>query len=525
MQIYNSLSKTKEEFKPLDGNTVRIYACGPTVYDLSHLGHARMCIIWDVIQRYLRFKGYDVILARNITDVDDKIINRAKELRIRPEQLARKYLFEFWRDMDTLNIQAPDFEPQATDYLKEMIGFIQGLIDKGKAYVAEGDVYFDVGAAKKYGQLTRQNLEDMMAGSRDQVISQADLESRKKHPADFALWKGAAADESGWTSPWGHGRPGWHIECSTMIKHVLGETIDLHGGGEDLLFPHHENEIAQSEGLHNKPLARFWVHNSFVYVNSEKMAKSLGNFSTIRDVLKDFSPDDIRLFVLQTHYRNPIDFTPESLQASKVAMQRLVRSAQYADDQEAELVGIARGSADAAPHSDPQMSGSGGSKNSADGVACSDSETSDLRLHDSAASAHASAVVPALVGARHARPALTEFHNEFTQAMDNDFNTAQAIALLFGLSDKIAKTTDKVERQDFANALKTYAKLLGFTLADTRKLLKPKAANELVEFILNLRADSKKRKDYATSDLIRSELTKQGITVMDTPDGATWEAS
>jgi cysteinyl-tRNA synthetase len=504
MQIYNSLSKNKEEFKPLDGNTVRIYACGPTVYDLSHLGHARMCIIWDVIQRYLRFKGYDVIFVRNITDIDDKIINRAKELDIRPEQVARKYLFEFWRDMEALNIQSPDFEPQATDYLNQMIDFIQGLIEKGKAYVAEGDVYFDVAATKKYGQLTKQNLEDMIAGSRDQVISQAALESRKKHPADFALWKGADAGESGWGSPWGHGRPGWHIECSTMIKHVLGETIDLHGGGEDLLFPHHENEIAQSEGLHSKPLARFWVHNSFVYVNSEKMAKSLGNFSTIRDVLKDFSPDDIRLFVLQTHYRNPIDFTPESLQASKVAMQRLVRSAQYADDRSAELVGATHGAAGAKPDQNPQTS------------------------HDPAAlsaPANAPAGFSTTVGARHARPHLTEFHNEFVQAMDNDFNTAQAIALLFGLSDKIAKTTDATERQDFANTLQTYAKLLGFTLTDQRKTLKPKTANELVEFILNLRAESKTRKDYATSDLIRAELTKQGITVMDTPEGATWEAS
>jgi cysteinyl-tRNA synthetase len=428
-----------------------------------------MCIIWDVIQRYLRFKGYDVIFVRNITDIDDKIINRAREMGIRPEQVARKYLFEFWRDMEALNIQPPDYEPQATDYVNQMIDFIKGLIEKGKAYVADGDVYFDVGAAKKYGQLTRQNLEDMMAGSRDQVISQATLEARKKHPADFALWKGAPEEESGWMSPWGHGRPGWHLECSTMIKHVLGETIDLHGGGEDLLFPHHENEIAQSEGLHDKSLARFWVHNSFVYVNSEKMAKSLGNFSTIRDVLKDFSADDIRLFVLQTHYRNPIDFTPESLQASKVAMQRLTRAAQYADDN--------------ASHNGEAL------------------------------------------GERCTRPDLAEFHNDFIQAMANDFNTAQTVALLFGLADKIGKTTDATERQELAHTLKTYSKLLGITLADSRRTLKPETANSLVDFVLNLRAESKKRKDYATSDLIRAELTKQGITVMDTPEGATWEVN
>ncbi len=508
MQIYNSLSKSKEEFKPLDGKTVRIYACGPTVYDMSHLGHARMYIIWDVIQRYLRFKGYDVILARNITDIEDKIINRAKELCIRPEQVARKYLFEFWRDMDALNIEPPDYEPQATDYLNQMIEFINGLIEKGKAYVADGDVYFDVKAAKKYGQLTKQNLEDMISGSRDQVIAQAALEARKKHPADFALWKGAEAGESGWESPWGHGRPGWHIECSAMIKHVLGETIDLHGGGEDLLFPHHENEIAQSEGLHNKPLARFWVHHSFVYVNSEKMAKSLGNFSTIRDVLKDFSADDIRLFVLQTHYRNPIDFTPESLQASRVAMQRLVRAAQFAEDKACDKppVGARCTRPESAELSNPEMSSSQAS-------------------HDSDHSTHAPTLVSAVVAARHACPDSEAFHDEFTQALDNDFNTAQAVALLFGLADKVTKTADTTKRQDLANTLKTYAKLLGFTLADTRKTLKPETANSLVDLVLNLRNESKKRKDYATSDLIRSELTKQGITVNDTADGATWEVN
>jgi cysteinyl-tRNA synthetase len=330
MQIYNSLTRRKEEFKPLKDNKVTIYACGPTVYDYSHIGHARVCILWDVIQRYLRFRGFDVTFVRNVTDIEDKIINRAKELGVRPDQVARKYLFEFWRDMDALNVQPPDVEPRATEYVGRMIDFIEGLIEREHAYVSQGDVYFDVRSLPTYGQLTKQSLDDMLVGSREQVLSQSELEERKRNPADFALWKGASEGESGWTSPWGFGRPGWHLECSTMIKNVLGETIDLHGGGEDLLFPHHENEIAQSEGLHGKPLARFFIHNSFVQVDSEKMAKSLGNFKTIREILEDYSSDDVRMFLLQTHYRNPIDFSADGLNAARTATQRLIRVASEA---------------------------------------------------------------------------------------------------------------------------------------------------------------------------------------------------
>jgi cysteinyl-tRNA synthetase len=487
MQIYNSLSRRKEEFKPLDGKTVRIYACGPTVYDFSHIGHARVFIVWDVIQRYLRSKGYDVIFVRNVTDIDDKIINKAKEEGRTPEQVARRYLYEFWRDMDALNVQAPDYEPRATEFVTQMIDFIKGLIDKGKAYKSSGDVYFDVRSSANYGQLTKQDLDSMLVGSRDQVLSQQDLGERKRHPADFALWKGADRSEWGWSSPWGFGRPGWHLECSTMIKQVLStheprETIDMHGGGEDLLFPHHENEIAQSEGLHGKPLARFWVHNSFVQINSEKMSKSLGNFSTIRDLLKSYSADDLRLFILQTHYRNPIDFSPEGLQAAKTAMQRLIRAV-YGDD-----IITPNGK----------------------------SATEDLAKTATEPIAHQ------LESIDHA---LIRVPDEFTEAMDNDFNTAVAIASLFGLADSIGKTKDKQQRKQYIDVLVFCAKLLGFSLADTRQNLNTETGQQLMDLILNLRADSKQRKDYATSDLIRKRLSDCGINVMDTAAGATWETT
>jgi cysteinyl-tRNA synthetase len=478
MQIYNSLVRKKEEFRPLDGMNVRIYACGPTVYDLSHLGHARVFIIWDIIQRYLRFKGYNVTFVRNVTDIDDKIINKAKDEGRQPEQIARKYLFEFWKDMEALNVQQPDIEPRATEFLAQMIEFVQRLIAKGRAYQSGSDVYFDVKSSANYGQLTKQDLDSMLVGSRDQVLSQEQLEERKKHPADFALWKGVDSSQCGWQSPWGFGRPGWHLECSTMIKNVLGETIDIHGGGEDLLFPHHENEIAQSEGLHDKPLARYWMHNSFVQVNAEKMSKSLGNFNTIRDLMHSYSADELRLFILQTHYRNPIDFSPEGLQAAKTAMQRLIRAM------------------------------------------CFEPGTADNGVLPGELTASARANPPAL-----SDPQTKDFHKEFTEAMDNDFNTAVAIASLFGLSDAIIKSKDAAERHRLKDVLVFYAKLLGFTLADTRQSLKSTASHQLMDLILSLRADSKQRKDYATSDLIRKRLSDCGINVMDTASGATWETN
>ncbi len=396
IQVFNTLSGKKEEFVPLNGNKVTMYACGPTVYDLSHLGHARMFVVWDVVRRYLGFAGYDVTFVRNITDVDDKIINRAIEKSINPEKLARQYTFEFWRDMKSLNVDFPDYEPRATEYINQMIDFIQALIDKGHAYEAKGDVYFDVASFKEYGKLGKQNLEQLLVGAREQVINQDALAALKKTPVDFALWKSAAEDEHSWPSPWGRGRPGWHLECSTMVKHILGISIDIHVGGEDLVFPHHENEIAQSESWHGKPLAKYWMHNGFVQVNSKKMAKSLRNFSTIQDLLENFSGDTLRLFALQTHYRSPIDFTLESLAATKAGIMRLLRAASYA----------------------PSTNGSGDGKNGGENKTAADSQ-SDISAETKKLEA--------------------EFTSDFAEAMDNDFNTAVAVSRLCSRSDSVIK--------------------------------------------------------------------------------------
>lgn len=463
LQVFNTLSGKKEEFAPIDGKTVRIYACGPTVYDSSHLGHARMAIVWDMIQRYLRWLGYNVIFVRNITDVDDKIINRAKELGTSPDQLARRYTFEFWRDMYALNVMPPDFEPKATEFIAPMIQFVTDLIQSGHAYEAKGDVYFDVASFKEYGKLSKQNLEQLQSGAREQVRSQNELVNIKKNPVDFALWKSADQGELGWSSPWGYGRPGWHLECSTMIRSVLGETIDIHGGGEDLVFPHHENEIAQSESLYKKSLAKYWLHNSFVQVSAEKMSKSLGNFKTIEDLLQHYSADTLRLLILQTHYRNPIDFTADSLAGAKTAALRLVRAAAFS------------------------------------------------RGHDTNGTD-----VPPPVAA-----AIAEVRKQFTDAMNNDFNSAIALSALFSLADKAFQTKNTAEQAAYGSALVELAGVLGFTLADRRNQIEPETARGVMDLVLKLRKNARENKDYATSDLIRNQLAELGINVMDAPGGAS----
>ena len=473
LQVFNTLTARKEDFVPLAGKSVLMYVCGPTVYDVSHLGHARKEIVFDVIQRYLRCCGYDVTYVRNITDIDDKIINRAAERDWRPEQIAREYTYQFWHDMRNLGIAAPDFEPRATEFIYPMIAFAQDLIEKGHAYASDGDVYFEVSSFREYGKLKKQDLEELLVGAREQVRSQDELKERKRCPLDFALWKGAQPGDPGWDAPWGRGRPGWHLECSTMIKHVLGETIDIHGGGEDLVFPHHENEIAQSEALHGRPLARYWLHNSFVQVDSEKMSKSLGNFSTIQDILRTYSPDTVRLFVLQTHYRSPIEFSTDSLNATKAGLQRLVRAA--------------------------------GSITEAEAAALQDRQA---------------------VGDSHlTKEVMGRFDAEFSAAMNSDFNTAAAVSVLFALADQVFLESDASRRLSYIYALEKFAAVLGLTLNDTSQQLDSDSGSGLIELILKLRQEARDKKDYATSDLIRAHLSKLGIKVMDSADGATWERS
>lgn len=490
LKVFNTLSGKKEEFVPLQPGRISMYSCGPTVYDLSHLGHARKEINFDVIQRFLRWSGYDLTYVRNITDIDDKIINRAKELGERPEKLARRFTYTFWKDMDALNVAPPDIEPRATEFIKPMIAFVESLIKKGHAYAVEGDVYFDVASFKSYGKLKKQSLDDLLHGAREQVRNQSELKEIKKNPVDFALWKSAAKEDTGWESPWGWGRPGWHLECSTMTKHVLGETIDIHGGGEDLVFPHHENEIAQSEALHDdKTFARYWLHNSFVQVDEEKMSKSLGNFQTIQSILANYSADTIRLFVLQTHYRSPIEFSVDSMEAAKAGTARLLRAARAAKYDEA--------------HSGAK-SGNGGRVDRY--LLATDPCLSTLRND------------------QEAGELLRKLDADFTEAMNNDFNTPQAISSLFAVADLIFATKDENLASKYAMGLKSYASVLGMTLNDTGKVIDTQTGAKLVETLLDMRDAARANKDYQQSDNIRKTLESLGIKVMDIKGArAQWE--
>jgi cysteinyl-tRNA synthetase len=316
IRIYNTLKKKKEVFEPIEPGKVRMYVCGPTVYDSCHIGHARSVVVFDVIVRYLKASGYDVTYVRNFTDVDDKIINRANKMDVTCHEIAEKYITEFYTDMDALNVQRATIEPRATEHIADIIRIIELLIAKNVAYGIENDVYFAVEKFNEYGRLSGRRIEEMEAGAR------VDVDERKRNPFDFALWKGAKPGEPSWDSPWGPGRPGWHIECSAMSSALLGETIDIHGGGKDLIFPHHENEIAQSEAAFGKPFVKYWIHNGFINIDHEKMSKSLGNFMMIKDIIKTCHPEALRLFLLTNHYRSPIDYTPQNIQEASKSLDK-----------------------------------------------------------------------------------------------------------------------------------------------------------------------------------------------------------
>ena len=328
--VYNNLTRSKESFEPLNPPHVNIYTCGPTVYDHSHIGHARSAITWDFIVRFLKFIGYKVSWTRNITDIDDKIIKKAKEINIHPDKVARIYTYSFHEDMLALGIEWPDFEPRATQYLSQMYDFIKRLIDKGSAYQIESDVYFSVSSFKTYGKLKGQSISELEKG-----FGRIEPNPKKRHSLDFALWKGVKeSNEYGFESPWGKGRPGWHLECSTMNYAIFGETIDIHGGGDDLIFPHHENEIAQSESFSGKTFAKYWLHNGMIMVDGKKMAKSEGNFITIKDALKTTTGNALRLFVLNSHYRMPLNFTQEAITAAQNGINRLLEALDIYDGYE-----------------------------------------------------------------------------------------------------------------------------------------------------------------------------------------------
>jgi len=453
VKIYNTLSGREEDFFP-QGEVVKMYVCGVTPYAECHLGHAMSYIVFDVIRRYLEFRGYKVKHVQNFTDIDDKIINRAQQSGISPGEVAGKFIAQYFADMDTLNIQRAHVYPRATEEIPKITEVIQGLIDKGHAYEARGDVYFRVSSDPDYGKLSQQSLDSLQAGARVEVGID------KEQPLDFALWKATKPGEPWWESPWGRGRPGWHIECSAMSLRHLGETVDIHGGGQDLIFPHHENEIAQSESFTGiTPFVRYWMHNGLVQIEGEKMSKSLGVLVTIKQTLERFSPDTIRLFVLSSHYRSPISFSEEGLKAAEKGMERL-RQSGFADGQ----------------HLTPKESG-----------------TIDTG----------------------------RFRHKFIDAMDADFNSAQALAVLFDLAREINRALgQEVDVQEAQQLLRELGHVLGFTFEERGVRL---VADPFVELLISIRADLRKGKQWQLADEIRFRLNELGVVLEDAPQGTTWK--
>ncbi|MFX1533840.1 MAG: cysteine--tRNA ligase, partial [Promethearchaeota archaeon] len=483
IRLYNTLSRQKEDFIPLKPNEVRMYVCGPTVYDVCHLGHARSFIAFDVIRRWFIYKGYKVTYIQNITDIDDKMINRAKELNVAVKELAEEQIKGFFRDLDALNIMRADVHPKATDHIKEMIELIQILEKKGLAYNVEGDVYFDVlrfvdQDPKNYGQLSNLNLEKAIEEAQEK-----DHDPKKKNPIDFALWKAQKSGEPYWETPWGRGRPGWHIECSAMGRKYLGDQFDIHGGGRDLIFPHHENEIAQSDSALEKQAVKYWMHNGFLNINKEKMSKSLGNFFTIQDILTHYPAKVVRYFLATTHYRSTIDFSDEQLESARKSLARL--------EDTLELI-----------------------KNAVKGVI-----RSDKSLEDS------EELLKELVSSKEEEKLLemcSKAHISFGNAMDDDFNAPQAIAVLFELSKELnplLRSEEKIRPQFLEHALLIFLKL-GWVLGlfedfgrseDEDSLV----VNSLMDLILEIRQNARAKKDWTTADKIRDRLKELGFVIED----------
>lgn len=472
MKIHNTLTRQKEEFVPIVENQIKMYVCGPTVYDYMHIGNARPLVVFDTFRRYMQFRGYDVKYVVNFTDVDDKIINKSIAENITTKEVTDKYITAYMEDAKDLNLDEEDtIHPRATEVMDDIIAFVDGLIKKGMAYESEGDVYFDVSKADDYGKLSGKNIEDLIHGASNRLDT-ADG-SKKKSPVDFALWKKTKKEgEISWTSPWGEGRPGWHIECSTMSKKILGDTIDIHAGGEDLEFPHHENEIAQSEGLNEKKFANYWMHNGMIQVDGTKMSKSLGNFFTLNDIKKEYDLGIIRFWLLTTNYRQPINFTREIVDQAKASLQRLTNAYFRLE----EIVDQAKSR-----------------------VLTNDEE---LLLKD-----------------------LDGFKDEFIRVMDDDLNTADAITVLFDMAKFINTRLGADSPKELV--VKTY-KLYDSLFQSLGLLAKKKQAEvdiEKIETLIEKRSQAKKAKDFKTADAIRDELTKMGITIKDTREGVKWEIS
>jgi len=463
MQLFNSLTNRKEEFVPLHEGEVRMYSCGPTVYNYFHIGNARPFIVFDILRRYFEYRGYKVTFVQNFTDIDDKMIRRANEENITVKELGERFIAEYFKDADALGIRRATVHPKATDHIDDIIKIIQDLEKKGLAYEVDGDVYYNTQAFPQYGKLSGQNLEELEAGARIQV------NEGKRHPMDFALWKAQKPGEPAWDSPWGPGRPGWHIECSAMSMKYLGETIDIHTGGQDLMFPHHENEIAQSEGATGKPFARYWLHNGFINVNNQKMAKSAGNFFTVRDIAKKFDLEVVRLFMLSSHYRSPINFSDDLLEQAKNALERLYNA-----------------------------------KNNLEYLK---KETQEKEMTEEEAS--------------YLKQIEERYRGNFIKAMDDDINTADALAAIFDLVR---------EANTFLNPTRSRAVVEGtykllMELSDVLGILQKNAGtlDEEIEALIAQRQQARKEKNWALADKIRDDLKAKGIILEDTPQGVRWK--
>lgn len=462
MKIYNTLTNQKEELKTIEKGLVKIYACGPTVYNLIHIGNARPVCVFDVLRRYLEYRGNKVEFAQNFTDIDDKIINRANDENTRYDVIAKKYIEEYNTDAKGLNIRPATYHPKATENIDEIIDIISTLVEKGYAYEVEGDVYFSPSKFDEYGKLSNQPLEDLESGARIMVGE------IKREPMDFALWKAGKPGEPVWDSPWGKGRPGWHIECSAMVRRYLGTTIDIHCGGQDLIFPHHENEIAQSECCNDAPFANYWMHNGYINVDNKKMSKSLGNFFTVKDVAEKYGYEPIRYLMISAHYRSPINYSVEMIEQSKSSLERLYNAREnlefYIENAEV------------------------------------NSQPADEKVFS-------------LIEERKAK---------FIEAMDDDLNTADALAAVFELVRDIFSSV--IEGKASKNAA---VKTLGIfdELVDVLGLLYNKRDKSLdgeVEELINKRNEARKAKDWARADAIRDELKNMGIVLEDTPQGVKW---
>jgi cysteinyl-tRNA synthetase len=479
IRVYNTMTREKEDFVPLVPGKVTMYVCGITAYDVCHLGHARSAIVFDIIKRYLRYRGYDVTHTRNITDIDDKIIARASEEGVSTDQIARTYTDEYYHDMELLGVSRADIEPNATDHIQEMIDTIQGLIDKGHAYAVGGDVYFEVRTFQGYGKLSGKNIDDLVSGARVEV------DERKRSPLDFALWKASKAGEPSWESPWGKGRPGWHIECTAMSSKYLGESFDIHGGGADLIFPHHENELAQSEAYSGKPFVKYWMHNGFITVDREKMSKSLKNFFTIKEILEKYEPEVIRYFLLTTHYRSPIEFSDAQLNEAELSIDRYYTTVLRVEDFLEQ------------PGQKEKLSSPG--------------EMEEL---------------------------LGAFREKFQGAMNDDFNTASALGYLFELIREVNRFLDAKPSGEKARSMVDQARDLlaeaGGVLNIFNKtpkqwysaLMKVKhidMSEEDLQKKIDERQKARADKDWAAADVVRNELTGKGIILEDRPNGTRWK--